>query len=170
MPETRTMFYITYKLCNQNDYIGKLVNEDNEHLEVVYTRPPPTGKSYYKVTVRVSPLIRKCIKNHDDRVFLSRKSCRVDDNYYVRRCNHCQAFHHYADKCKEGTPAVCGFCADCHSSNDCQLKDSESREHTCHNCRTAGLDSFKGHTTFSMECPAYKIQQDKLKSSTAYLN
>lgn len=156
-------------LCTQNETIGKLV-QDNEELEVIYTRPPPTGKPYYKVSVRVSPLIRKCIANQGDRVFLCRKSCRIDDNYYVRRCNNCQAFGHYADKCNTDTPPVCGYCGENHLSNTCPLKDGHSRTHICCNCRIAGFQDVEGHSTFAKKCPAYKIQQDKLKNSIAYLN
>ena len=169
--ENLTKDQIKQALCNQNDYIGKLVNEDHEYLEVVYTRPPPTGKHYHKVSVRVSPLLRKCIRNRGDKVFLCKRFCRVDDSYHVRRCNRCQGFKHYADKCEEERkhPVACGFCAENHKSNECPIKESESVAHTCINCRKAGLES-KGHATFSMNCPAYKIEQDKLKSSIACLN
>ena len=157
-------------LCNQNDYIGKLVEEEKEELEVIYTRPPPAGKSYFKVNVRVSPLIRRYIEHHGNKVFLSRKSCRIEDSYYIRRCNNCQTFGHYADKCKADTPPVCGYCGDNHRSNTCLIKNNNSRTHLCCNCRIAGLDGSEGHNTFDRKCPAYKIQQDKLKSSIAYLN
>ena len=157
-------------LCNQNEYIGKLVNDEKEDLEVIYTRPPPTGKSYYKISVRVSPLIRKSISNHGDKVFLCRKSCRIDDNYYIRRCNNCQAFGHYADKCKDDTPPACGYCGDNHRSDVCLLKDSHKSTHQCCNCSAAGFEVTEGHSTFDNKCPAYKIQQDKLKSSISYLN
>ena len=156
-------------LCRQNEYIGKLVEEENEELEVVYQRPPPAGKPYHKISVRVSPLIRKCIAKHGDRVYLCRKSCRIDDSYFVRRCNNCQAYGHYADKCKADNP-TCAYCGEHHRSDSCAMKDSHRRTHLCWNCRAAGFDVFEGHNTYDRECPAYKIQQDKLKNAVAYLN
>ena len=156
-------------LCSQNEHIGRLVEEDNQELEVIYQKPPPQGKPYYKVSVRVSPMIRKCIANQNDRVYLSRKSCRIEDNYHIRRCNKCQLFGHYAEKCK-AVSHTCGYCGENHDSNSCEKKDDPKRTHQCSNCRAAGLDIFEGHNTFDRECPAYKIQQDKLKNTISYLN
>lgn len=158
-------------LCNQNEYIGKLVEDDGEDLEVIYTRPPPAGKSYHQVTVRVSPLIRRYIQGQGDKVFLGSKSCRIEDSFHIKRCNNCQSFGHYAAKCKEGTPPVCGYCGDRHRSDTCLLKDSHRRTHLCCNCRLAGLEEdMEGHNTFDRKCPAYKIQQRKLENSITYLN
>ena len=154
-------------ICNQNASIGMLVNEQKEEFEVIYKRPPPPGKDYHQVTIRVSPNVRKAISNLDNKIFLSQKLCNVDDSFHIKRCNNCQDFHHYASKC-DGKPPVCGYCGEQHKSNDCLLKTSHSRTHKCINCQTAGLEKFEGHSTFYRHCPAYKIQQKKLESSIAY--
>ena len=156
-------------LSSQNPTIGKLV-QDGEELEVIYTRAPPPGKDFHQVTVRVSPLIRKVIKSLGDHVFLGGNSCRIEDSFHVKRCNSCQRFGHYAAKCTPDNPVICGFCTENHNSDDCELKNSHSREHTCFNCRTAEIENFKGHSTFSRKCPAYIVQQKKLESSISYLN
>ena len=154
-------------LLGLNESIGNLANNGQE-LSVVYTKAPPQGKEFHQVIVRVSPDIRKSIKAAGNKVHLSDKVCRVKDNFHVKRCNKCQDFGHYASKCKPGTAEVCGYCAASHKSSDCPIKDNPSHTHKCRNCEVAGLEHFTGHSTFSYGCPAYKIQQDKLKNAIAY--
>ena len=153
-------------ICSQNKVIHDLV-ESGEELSVIFTRDPPPNKDYYHVTVRVSPLIRAAIKSSGNKLYLSKRVCNVADNFHVLRCNKCQAFGHYASKCAEETPQVCGYCSEQHKSAECHLKDSPPHTHKCANCATSSLTA-AGHNTFSMKCPAYKIQQDKLKSSISY--
>ena len=155
-------------LINQNEAIGTLVREHGQELEVIYTRPPPAGKWFHQITVRVSPRIRKVIKDLGDKVFLCSKSCNVADSFHIRRCNKCQTFGHYAEKCRGDTPVVCGYCAAHHQSSECIMKSSASHHHKCANCESSGIAEFEGHSTFSKDCPAYKIQQKKLEASVAY--
>ena len=155
-------------IISQNDSIGSLVNEQKEELEVVYMRAPPVDKSYFQVTLRVSPLIRKAIHSLGNKIFLASKSCRVEDSFHIKRCNNCQSYGHYAVKCNVGTPTVCGYCGEHHKSNECPLKNSPNRTHKCSNCQVAGIEEFEGHSTFYRKCPAYIIQQKKLASSIAY--
>ena len=156
-------------LCSQNPTIGELV-QGGEELEVIYTRKPPEGMEFHQITVRISPLIRKAIKSLGDKIFLGSKSCGIEDSFHVKRCNRCQSFGHYAAKCRPDTPAICGFCTENHSSDDCELKNNPHRDHTCVNCRSGGIEKFKGHSTFYRKCPSYIIQQKKLESSITYLN
>ena len=153
-------------ICSQNETIGNLVKEGHE-LAVIYTRAPPAGKDFYQVTIRVSSDIRSTIKAGGNKVFLCQKVCNVVDNFHVKRCNKCQCFGHYAAKCKEDVPVVCGYCGEQHKSSDCLIRNNPSSTHKCINCQVAALDS-EGHSTFSFKCPAYVIQQDKLKSSIGY--
>ena len=156
-------------ICNQNEIIGSLVKDHGEHMEVIYTRDPPQGKPFYQVTLRVSPRIRKVIANNlGGKVFLSSKNCAVVDSFHVKRCNKCQAFGHYADKCGRDVPTVCGYCGENHKSNDCALKDSPQGTHKCRNCQVAGFEEFEGHSTFFRDCPAYVVEQKKLESAISY--
>ena len=164
--EEFTQEQIKSGICSQNKVVGDLVKAGQE-LSVIYTREPPQGKDYYHVTVRVSPDIRSAIKSSGNKLFLSKKVCNVVDNFDVKRCNKCQEFGHYASKCAEDKPDVCGYCGENHKSNTCLLKDSPTHTHKCCNCEGAALKA-EGHNTFWKKCAAYKIQQDKLKSSIAY--
>ena len=153
-------------ICRQNDLLGNLVDE-GEELSVIYTRAPPVGKSYHQVILRVSSKIRSAIKASGNKIYLSDKVCNVVDNFHIKRCNHCQSYGHYADKCKTDTPDVCGFCGENHKSDSCMLRQSPTHTHKCINCQLEGLNG-EGHSTFWRKCPAYIIQQDKLKSAIAY--
>lgn len=153
-------------ICNQNVSVGNLVH-DGEEFSVVFTKPPAGKNLYHQVTIRVSPKIRSVITSAGDSLFLSSQVCKVRDSFHIRRCNKCQSFGHYAGRCKEDTPNVCGYCGEGHKSDDCLLKNSAHSTHKCANCQLAGLDP-EGHSTFYYKCPAYKIQQDKLKSAIAY--
>lgn len=154
-------------LISQNEALATLVDAGHE-LSVVYTRPPPEGKMYHQVTIRVSPEIRRAIKAAGNRVHLSARHCRVADNFHIKRCNKCQSFGHYASKCKLDSRDVCGYCGENHKSSECLIKNSPPRTHKCCNCELAGLENFEGHSTFWSDCPAYKIQQNKLKSAISY--
>ena len=153
-------------LCSQNESIATLV-ENGQELSVVFTKPPTQQHTNYQVVLRVSPDIRKAIKSCNNKVHLGVNVCKVVDRFYVRRCNRCQGFGHYASTCKDPVRVVCGYCMGNHDSNDCHLKASPHTEHKCNNCRLAGLTD-SGHSTFWYQCPAYIIQQNKLKSSISY--
>ena len=164
--ENMTHEKIVEGLCNQNESIGALVSSGQE-LSVVFTKPPTEQYTNYQVVLRVSPDIRKAIKSYNNKLHLGVKVCKVVDRFYVRRCNRCQGFGHYSSSCKGAVPVVCGYCMENHDSNDCHLKGAAHTEHKCNNCRVAGLD-VSGHSTFWYQCPAYIIQQNKLKSSISY--
>ena len=159
--------YIKTGLISKNEALGTLVNAGHE-LSVVFTRPPPHGKLYHQVTVRVSPEIRRAIKAAGNKVHLSDRHCRVADNFHIKRCNKCQSFGHYASKCKPDSQDICGYCGEHHKSSECLIRNSPSHTHKCCNCELASLENFEGHSTFWRDCPAYKIQQDKLKGAIAY--
>jgi hypothetical protein len=154
-------------LISQNEAISTLVNAGHE-LSVVYTRPPPQGKAYHQVTVRVSPEIRRAIKASGNKVHLIDRHCRVIDNFHIKRCNKCQSYGHYASKCKPDSQDICGYCGEHHKSSECLLRNNPSHTHKCCNCELAGLENSEGHSTFWKDCPAYKIQQDKLKGAISY--
>ena len=153
-------------IVNQNEVIGKLVGE-GEELSVVFTKPPSGRQTYFQVTLRVSPKIRAAMKSSGNHIHLSDEFPKVVDNFHVRRCNKCQCFGHYASQCKPETLANCGYCGIDHKSDECELKDAGHNRHKCINCEKAGLKP-EGHSTFWYDCPAYKIQQEKLKNSISY--
>ena len=153
-------------LYKQNINIKTLMDAKS-HLSVIFTKPPGENQEYHQVAIRVSPEIRKSIAAYGNTVHIKGNRYRVDDRFYIKRCNRCQQFHHYADKCDLNTPEICGFCTEHHKSNDCPIRTEDHREHQCINCKVANME-FKGHPTFWRKCPSYMAQQLKLKNSISY--
>ena len=164
--EALTPNEIKEALYRQNENIKALMDAKS-HLSVVFTKPPGENQDYHQIALRVSPEIRKSIKAYGDKVHIRGSFYKVDDRFYIKRCNRCQQFGHYADKCDHESPEVCGYCTEHHKSNECPKRDLHYLEHECVNCKSSELES-KGHSTFWRYCPAYIIQQNKLKGSISY--
>ena len=153
-------------LYKQNDHLKALIDAKS-HLSVIFVKPPSGRQEFYQVAIRVSPEIRKAIQSYGNRVHIEDTYYKVDDRFYIKRCNRCQDFHHYAEKCDMSKPEVCGYCTLHHKSNDCPNREKPHSEHLCINCKVADLD-YRGHPTFWWKCPAYKAQQERLKKIISY--
>ena len=151
-------------MYKQNSQIKTLV-DNGSRISVVLIKPPRDEQEYFQVAVRVSPEIRKAIKNNGDKVHIGLRRYKVVDRFYIKRCNRCQQFHHYADGCDN--PEICGYCTLHHKSSECPDRRKHHSEHHCINCRVAELES-QGHPTFWSKCPAYVEQQNKLKNTISY--
>ena len=129
-------------------------------------KPPNDNYDNFQIVARVSPQIRDAINAHWNRLFIGATSVRVYDRFYVKRCNRCNKFGHYMDKCSEPSPS-CGICSAVdHESETCSHKADTSR-HRCINCKRAS-QSHTGHNATSRTCPAYITAQKKLKGNTPY--
>lgn len=153
-------------ICKQNKILEQLVTE-GEQLDIVYCKPPPPGKKFYTVAARVSPAVRNALEKLKMKIYFGTSIHTVVDRFYVRRCNLCQSFGHYANQCKPDTAVVCGFCTENHKSEACPQKDRDHTNHQCSNCKTAGLNCV-GHATFWPKCPAYLTAQQKLSKTISY--
>ena len=158
---------IVNAILKQNEVIRVLVEENNCHLSVVYTKEPSDDNTYHQVVLRVSPDIRRAIKNHSNKLYMGKVLHKVVNRFYIRRCNTCQCYGHYQDRCPTPNSPVCGYCTKDHLSKDCPIKAGPTSEFCCHNCKTRDID-FKGHSTFWYNCPSYKEQQKKLERSIDY--
>ena len=154
-------------ILKQNDTIRAL-QENGSHVSVLYTRAPAEDKPYHQVVLRVSPDIRRAISNLGNRIHMGRLVHKVVDRFYVRRCNICQCYGHYEDRCPTPTSPICGYCSETsHISKDCPKKGGLKATYNCNNCKKRDFAS-SGHSTFWYNCPAYKEQQKKLESSIDY--
>ena len=137
--------------------------EAGEEFKVVFM-----NKREKNVIVRVSPKIRKCLKDHDDRLFQDVSSWKLFDHFHLTQCYHCQGFGH-----KAGSPRcpskdeknTCLYCAKKgHRSKDCQSKSQRSK-HCCVNCSNSGDEDVrhhaKTHNSASELCPMV-IRQTKM--------
>ena len=164
--EDLTVAELEEMIYRQNTSIAQLIDAGSE-LSIVYIRKPPPRKVYYTVAIRVSPDIRDLVKKMKNTIHMGCTVHNIRDRFYVRRCNRCQGFGHYEDKCAANNHLVCGFCAKDHKSDDCPDKKKDHKHHSCINCSADGLDC-RGHPAFWRECPAYKRAQKRMSRTIAY--
>ena len=143
--------------------------ENGEKFEVLNVRKQRRGNNY-QACIRVSNSIRKFIEVRGNKLYIGMYSCNVYDHFYIRRCNNCQKYHHYAEKCKAATP-TCAKCAGQHSTVDCQSHSQPGFIPTCVNCSQTSKQNFTHtHYATSLECPSYQAAQDELRKSIRYYN
>ena len=155
---------ILSQICSQNHQITELINSGSEFNILFVKRDSRTDK--YTAVVRVSCNIRDFIKSNRNRIYIGINSCRVFDRFYVKRCNKCQQFGHFKDKCPNH--AKCAFCSETHESHTCSLKvETDVSKFRCVNCKNDSLPD-AGHSTFWTKCPSYVRAQNRLRSTIPY--
>ncbi len=118
--------------------------------------------------IRVSDNVRHAINGCNNRLYFSMVSCRVYDQLYIKRCNKCQGFDHYAKNCS--SVVCCGLCGTIgHETHNCPHKDKSNKasSYKCVNCSNSGKHTID-HPAYSSDCPSYRIKQEKLKASLSY--
>ena len=157
---------LTKCICSQNKEISTCVKNGGS-LDVIFIKEPTDKFTTYLAVARVSSDIREVIKSRGNKIFIGLVACPVKDRFYVKRCNNCQCYGHYKGDCDK--PVMCGYCGEQHRSSGCEKKSkgNEHTSHTCNNCKIIGKDA-AGHSTFYHRCPAYLVQQNKLKNSIQY--
>ena len=150
-------------LRNQNEEEGIMFNEQN--TEVIFIAPmKDQEQERYQAVIRVSGTIRDRIKANGNRVFVGSTSCPVYDRFFIKRCNRCQEFHHFAKDCKK--TEVCALCTANHATRSC---NQDEAHYKCVNCVKSGKgDDEVWHPAYHHECPSYVAEQDKLKKSIHY--
>ena len=119
--------------------------------------------------MRVSDDVRTAIKSEGDKLFFGWEKLPVYDQLYVRRCNKCQGYNHYARDCKN--TQCCGLCASFdHQYVDCPHKDKTEPDRkafeACINCKNARKPDY-AHPAFASVCSMYRYEQMLLKKSLA---
>ena len=157
-------------LLRQNPGIANIVNLEGSIFEILTIKPVKSNPNIKQAIIRVSDNIRYAIKSTGDRIFSGLSSCKVYDQLYIKRCNKCQDFGHYAKDCKGNV--CCGLCSSGdHETKDCIHKDKPDLNNfmCCINCKKAGLtDLMHSHQANSTTCSSYVAKQEKLKSTTSY--
>ena len=158
------------KVKRQNPVIKELIDKGSD-FSIVFSKEPKTDvrnrDQYYQVVARVSNEIRQAIKNSNDKIYTDLVSHRVVDRFFVKRCNRCQNFGHYAKNCSE-EHAHCGYCHGHHLSKECtNVKEGDVQHYKCVNCERNEKDS-TGHSAFRYNCPSYLDLQKKVKNSIPY--
>jgi hypothetical protein len=150
---------ITAMVVKQNQFVKNFVKTNNidEHFKVLAVRPTKRNQNVFQVFASVSAVLRDGIKQYNDKLTLGLTSCKVYDQYHVKRCNKCQLFGHYIKDCTS-TEAYCAQCGDMHETSNCS-----STVKKCINCVRSDAEHHD-HYAFDMNCPAVLLQQELLKN------
>ena len=126
-----------------------------------------TNRKHYQLVARVSNEIRERIKKNKDTIFVDLTAHRIVDRFYIKRCNKCQKFGHYQDNCTSDKIRCVFCCSDSHCSSSCPIKNQDTSNFSCPNCKDANKD-FSGHSSHWFKCPTCLEVQNKLKSSIPF--
>jgi hypothetical protein len=146
---------------NASKFTG--VDLDENSFKILFTKPQVKNTSLYKATVRVSEDVRRAIHQRcNNKLNIGLTSCRVYDDFFVRRCNRCQGFNHWQKDCPVEVTVVCAKCSGNHDTRAC---DSDTVK--CHNCAKLNY-SDTSHEASYYKCRAYVEAQRKLESTINY--
>ena len=156
---------IVEMLVKQNDFIKRfaMVNNIGDHFKVLAIKPTRKNEQKFQVFAGVSSILRDGIKQFKDKITLGLTSCKVYDQYHVKRCNKCQLFGHYNKDCTS-YEEFCAKCAGNHATNTCS-----SATKKCINC-VRGEIATQDHFAYDTNCPCILKQQDQLKRSVSKSN
>ena len=148
-------------VIKQNGFIKQfsLANNIGEHFKVLVVRPTKNDPSKFQAFVSLSNCLRDVIKQFKDKLTLGLSSCKVYDQYHIKRCNNSQQFGHYYKDCTD--IECCAECGGDHPINTC-----ESAKKKYINCVRDGVDT-QDHCTYDLKCPSLLKQQELLKQKIA---
>ena len=99
------------------------------------------------------------MKNYGDKVNLGLTTCKIFDQFHVKRCNNCQKYGHYYKNCNSPEIKVCSNCSESHATNDCS-----SQQRRCINCIKAGATQENSeHKASDPNCPTLLKERDALR-------
>ena len=148
----------------------KSLVDHGDTFSVLKVKKQLKNETKYQATIRVSNSIRKIIEGQGDRLYICSYSCKVFDQFHVKRCNHCQCLGHYKADCQAiKAPPTCGHCSKNHPSETCPERTINGFLPCCSNCSNGKFDGEKHtHSAFDRNCPSYVAEQNRLKKTITY--
>ena len=156
---------ITEMFVKQNEFVKRfaMANIIDDHFKVLAVRTTKKNPDIFQVFATVSAVLRDGIKQFKDRITLGLTSCKVYDQYHVKRCYKCQHFGHYSKDCTS-PEQFCAKCGEYHTTNTCF-----STVKKCIICVRSGTATHD-HFAYDSNCPSMLKQQELLKRNLAKSN
>ena len=150
----------------QNGFIKGFArnNDINNHIEIFAIKCLKNDESKFQAFASVSSTLREGLNYFGNKVTLGLSTCKVYDQFHVKRCYNCQQFGHYKRDCPTPQSHVCGKCSENHATNTCTSNSSK-----CINCVKEKITGNNHHTS-SIKCPCVIKQQNILKNRHYTLN
>ena len=150
-------------LVKQNYFLTQFAqkNDVKDHIHVFLVKPLREKHDVFQAFARVSKVVREGFKTYKDKVLIGITTCKVYDQYHVKRCNNCQSFGHFYKDCPNPDVQVCAVCSGNHSTRDCTSHISK-----CVNCVKAEVPIAQcDHRADDAGCPTLRKQQEKMKKN-----
>lgn len=150
----------TFQLQNEFLSTDLSVGITARDFNIFAIKPVKSNDTVFQAFVRVSVPLRKLIKANGDRMLFGLSSCRVYDQFHIKRCNKCQQFGHYIKYCTASN-FTCASCSGSHDTRSC--KNVVKR---CVNCQSDSVSSEEcKHAADSLECPTLLKAKSKAKEN-----
>ena len=150
-------------IVKQNDFLTQFSSANNiaDHFNVFAVKPIRNKPDVYQAFARVSKAIRKGFSTFKDRVIVGLSTCKVYDQFHIKRCNICQGFWHYYKNCPTPENHCCAKCSMNHPTREC-----DSNLEKCTNCVKEGLPIEQcSHRADFINCPTMMKAQEKLRKN-----
>ena len=158
--------FLTGMIKEKNEKIKALIDNGNE-FQVVYL-----DKASGNAVIKISPEIRKYLKDNNDKVHIGLEYYHIEDQYHIIQCFHCQGYGHMSNspKCpQKNNDPTCLYCAGSHKSGVCGLK-RQKEQHQCINCldsKNSQINSrAKTHTATDKLCPFVILETKRVMGRT----
>ena len=108
-------------LVQQNNFLRQFSQGNNidDHINVFTVKPIRGKTDVFQAFARISQLLREGFRTFKDKITLGLSTCKIYDQYHVKRCNNCQTFGHYYRNCPSPEVNVCAKCGAAHPTREC---------------------------------------------------
>ena len=148
-------------LVQQNTFMNQFSESNNiaDHINVFAVKPLRDKPNVYQAFARISVVLREGFKSFNNKITLGLSTCKIYDQYHVKRCNNCQDLGHYFKNCPNQDVHICAKCGLNHSTRECT---SSTRK--CVNCTKRTLPEGEcNHSADDQACPTIRKAQDDMK-------
>ena len=150
-------------LLRQNHFMAQFFesNDVDQHMNVFAVKPLRSKPDVFQAFARVSKVLRQGFKTFLDKVTIGLATCKVYDQYQVKRCNNCQGFGHFYKNCSTPDIHICANCGGDHSTQNCKSLISH-----CINCANEQVPLAECcHRANDPDCPTMRKIQEKKKNN-----